>query len=246
MANNFLKLGAYHKVRFESAEAKLMETIEDELNNMDLRVESASVFPHIYEAFSVNPEKKFMKQMFKLIPKNTPDLEDASEIERLHRFWVLSRNKYPHDYLLEGVYWKMMCRNILLEIIVKETEWEDTVTKEAFYQNIHDFEAKHKIHKFSTFRDFALESLQCILKSDSQPLLTNINNIICMWRDIDEKLIISLRYICTSTDYIRFLIETWLKSNVKANERFNLHTNSAIEDLTAKMMEQRWSSYFIQ
>ena len=223
-----------------------METIEDELNNMDLRVESASVFPHIYEAFSVNPEKKFMKQMFKLIPKNTPDLEDASEIERLHRFWVLSRNKYPHDYLLEGVYWKMMCRNILLEIIVKETEWEDTVTKEAFYQNIHDFEAKHKIHKFSTFRDFALESLQCILKSDSQPLLTNINNIICMWRDIDEKLIISLRYICTSTDYIRFLIETWLKSNVKANERFNLHTNSAIEDLTAKMMEQRWSSYFIQ
>ena len=186
--------------------------------------------------------------MLKLIPEDevVPELENASELERLHRFWILLRNKRPLNYLIDEVYWNDMCRDILLEIVIKESGCQDTVTKEAFYQNVHDFETKHNITGFSTFRDFALESLQCILKSDSQSLLTNINNIICMWRDIDEKLLISLRYICTSTDYIRFLIETWLKSNVKANERLNLRTNKAIEDLASKMIELQWSSYFIK
>ena len=186
--------------------------------------------------------------MLKLIPEDeiVPELENASELERLHRFWILLRNKRPLNYLIDDVYWNDMCRNILLEIVIKESGCQDTVTKEAFYQNVHDFETKHNITGFSTFRDFALESLQYILCNDSQHLLTNINNIICMWRDIDEKLVISLRYKCTNTDYIKFLIETWLKSNVKANERLNLWTNNEIENLVSKMIEQQWSSYFIQ
>ena len=206
------------------------------------------MFPHFFKADSKILTKKLLEWLQKVIPDdfNVPEIKGAPPIEKIHRFWIMSRNKYNPSLSKNESNWNDWSKQYLINIIASKLDTEDSMAVESLIKNIDDFEKKNQIDGFSVFRDYTLESLIWIINNGKDLSSDKIKNIISICNNIDSKAIINLKYVCTREDYVQFLIETWLKTCVKPNKLLNLKSNKVIEELKTRIIALNWSSYFVQ
>ena len=247
-AVSLFKLGIYHNIIFEKTQEWIEGIIKNITFDFKVRVEAASVFPHLFEFQEQLPSEDFMQILLALIPdeENMIELANEPSLNRFHRFWILFRNEFQINTVINEYDWSETWKHLLIKATFENFDNKDDMVFHQFYKNVNDFEEKNNIKGSSFFRDYILESLLLIIKSEQTLSSQNINNIINIWSDIDKNMIIDLRYIFSKDDYLKFWVEMWLKCFVKPKEIMRLQSNKATEDLASSMINLKWSSYFIQ